>query len=156
MPHRANLVLWVLLMVAPLAAGPAQAEVQIIDLRDLSAAPSASLPGDILLRDDVCVRVAAGQTSYRARIDSQGGQGFSLAPDSGSERLPFKVVWDTGSGATQERSDPGDLGVFAISSHGCATDAWLAAVEVHIARDDLQIMPAGAYHGGLVIEISTP
>ncbi|MFZ1426725.1 MAG: hypothetical protein WAS21_08165 [Geminicoccaceae bacterium] len=156
MPRRTKSVLWALLMAPLLSTGSARADVQIINLSDLATAPSANLPGQITLRDEVCVRVTPGQTSYRARIDGRDGQGFTLAPDSGSERLPFRVAWDTGSGTAEERSDPGDMGVFAVSSHGCATDAWLAAVEVRITRDDLQAGLAGPYHGGLVIEISAP
>jgi hypothetical protein len=146
----------VLLLAPALAAGSARAEVQILNLSDLSVSPSANLPSQLVLHDEVCVRVTGGQGSYRVRIDGQDGQGLALAPVSGGGRLPFSVVWDSLSGDTRERDAPGEIGVFDVSSESCASDAWLAAIEVRIARGDMQAMLAGPYHGGLVIEISVP
>lgn len=146
----------VVLAAQLLIFGPADAQVQVLDLSDLSAAPSADLPGEVVLRDEICVRVAGGQGSYRVRLDGQDGQGFALALAGGAERLPFSVAWDSRAGATEERSAPGEVGVFAVSSHGCAPDAWLASYEVRFARADMLAVPAGPYHGGLVIEISIP
>src|SRR5512134_419918 len=77
-----------------LPCGLASADVQILDLRDFSAAPTAGSLGDVVLRDEVCVRVTEGQGSYRVRIDGRDGQGFELAADSGTDRLPFSITWD--------------------------------------------------------------
>lgn len=142
-----------LLLLIPSGYALAETQVQILNLSDLSATPS-NLPGELVLRDEVCVRVIEGG-SYRVSVDGPGG-GFALARTGGSENLPFSVVWDSQTGSTERRDDPGEIGTFASSSLGCATDAFSAAVEIHIARADLLAVPAGHYGGSLTIEIATP
>ncbi|MFO1073631.1 MAG: hypothetical protein U1E17_13360 [Geminicoccaceae bacterium] len=138
------------------AAAPARAEVQILDLGDLSASLSAGLPGEPVLRRQVCVRATKGQDSYRVRVDSQDGRAFALTAADGRAQLPFVLVWDSQADATAERASPGEVGVFRISRRRCAADGWRAAFEVRLAHRRALAMPAGSYRGGLVIEIASP
>ena len=144
------------LLAVDAAAQNQRIEVQITDLDDVGASVAAFRPGDVVLRDEACVRIDNGSGEYQVHVGAADGGGFTLQRAGTGDRLPFRVVWDSQRGASELRDQPGFMGSFGVSGAACDVSGHRAAFEVRISRSDLLAVSAGSYQGGIVIDLSAP